>query len=114
MSEFELLKARWRREEAAMAAEVRRRRGALRRIPAVLRRFGVTKAFMFGSTCRNRAGPRSDIDLYVEPSPGAAYWDLRRALEQSVGYPIDLHDPSDDSTFVARIKAHGECIYEAE
>jgi len=112
-ADYTLLKRRWERETDRVARESRRRREALSRLVPVFERYRVTKAFVFGSTCQRRARACSDIDVYIEPLVGDAYWELRRALEEAAGFPIDLHDPSDERTFVRKIKERGELIYGA-
>jgi len=99
---FELLKKRWRREAEQLTGEAQRRQDALECLRPVLERFGIDRAYVFGSTCRGRANPQSDIDLYVEPGVGDLYWDFRRALEEAAGFPIDLYDPNDGEAFGAR------------
>ena len=111
---FELLKKRWRHEAEQLAGEAQRRQDALKCLRPVLDRFGIDRAYVFGSTCRGRATPGSDIDLYVEPGVGDSYWDFRRALEEAAGFPIDLHDPAEDDAFVAKVKQRGVCFYERQ
>jgi hypothetical protein len=55
------------------------------RIKPVLRRYGVTRAGVFGSYARGEAGEGSDLDLLVELPPGSSLLDL-------VGLQLELSD----------------------
>ena len=53
---------------------------------------------IFGSLARGDATPVSDIDLLVDPLPGATLFDLgglQAELQQLLGTPVDLLTPDD-------------------
>ncbi|MFM7225988.1 MAG: nucleotidyltransferase family protein [Betaproteobacteria bacterium] len=53
---------------------------------------------LFGSLARGDATPASDIDLLVDPLPGATLFDLgglQVELQQLLGAPVDLLTPDD-------------------
>ena len=53
---------------------------------------------LFGSLARGDATPVSDIDLLVDPMPGATLFDLgglQVELQQLLGAPVDLLTPDD-------------------
>lgn len=53
---------------------------------------------LFGSALRGEAAPGSDIDLLVDPMPGATLFDLgglQVELQELLGVPIDLLTPDD-------------------
>lgn len=62
-----------------------------------------------GSVARSDATPDSDIDLIVDPKPGASLLDLAQFaddLEQLLGYPVDVLsarslDPETDAALLA-------------
>jgi len=62
-----------------------------------------------GSVARGTATPESDIDLIVDPQPGASLFDLAHFaddLEQLLGYPVDVLsarslDPIVDAQLIA-------------
>lgn len=65
------------------------------------RRFGVRRLAVFGSAVSGDFDPTSsDVDFLVEfGAPGAmsrfdAYFGLKEALEELLGVPVDLVDPS--------------------
>ena len=68
-------------------------------IADLCRRHGVRRLEAFGSILRGDFDPaRSDIDVLVEFSPGAArgftnFLDLKEALEALFGRPVDLIEP---------------------
>lgn len=59
-----------------------------------LRGLGVRRLALFGSVCRDEAGPESDIDLLVEFEPGRKSYDSFLAvsdlLEELLGRRVDL------------------------
>ena len=53
---------------------------------------------LFGSVLRDEAAPCSDIDLLVDPLPGATLFDLgglQVELQELLGVPVDLLTPED-------------------
>ena len=60
---------------------------------AVLRRYGVQRAGLFGSIVRGDARPESDVDLLIEPPATMSLFgfsELALALEDLLGRPVDL------------------------
>jgi hypothetical protein len=60
---------------------------------AVLRRYGVQRAGLFGSIVRGDARPDSDVDLLIQPPPTMSLFgfsELALALEDLLGRPVDL------------------------
>lgn len=61
--------------------------------PELVKRFGVTRLALFGSTVRNEAKPGSDIDIIVSfdgPATSRLYFGVQFLLEDELGYPVDL------------------------
>ena len=60
----------------------------------ITRRFGVKRIGIFGSFARGEEGPESDIDIYVEFSPGKKTFDnymgLKNYLESLFERRVDL------------------------
>jgi len=59
----------------------------------VLRKYGVTKAYVFGSYARGEETPESDLDLLVELGAGRTYLDLgglQFELEQRLSRKVDI------------------------
>jgi len=57
------------------------------------KQFGVVRLALFGSTARDTAGPKSDIDILVEfdgPATSARYFGVQFYLEDLLGRPVDL------------------------
>ena len=63
----------------------------------ILKRWGVARAWVFGSFAYGWANERSDIDMMAEMSPGVhlgyRYFDLRRELKEALGRKVELHLP---------------------
>jgi uncharacterized protein len=60
---------------------------------AVLRRYGVRRAGLFGSIVRGDAHPDSDVDLLIQPPPTMSLFgfsELALALEDLLERPVDL------------------------
>jgi predicted nucleotidyltransferase len=65
--------------------------------PELVKRFGVTRLALFGSTVRDEARPESDIDIVVafdSPATSAKYFGVQFYLEDELGVPVDLADSS--------------------
>ena len=61
--------------------------------PELVKRFGVTRLALFGSTVRDEAKPGSDIDIVVafdSPATSAKYFGVQFYLEDELGAPVDL------------------------
>lgn len=61
--------------------------------PELVKRFGVTRLALFGSTVRNEAGADSDIDIIVAfdgPATSKKYFGVQFFLEDQLGCPVDL------------------------
>jgi len=61
--------------------------------PELVKRFGVTRLALFGSTARNEAGPDSDIDIIVafdKPATSERYFGMQFLLEDELGHAVDL------------------------
>ena len=61
--------------------------------PELVKRFGVTRLALFGSTVRDEASPESDIDIVVafdSPATSAKYFGVQFYLEDELGAPLDL------------------------
>ena len=66
----------------------------LKKTEPALRAFGVGALYLFGSHARDEARPDSDIDVFVDPVPDAAFgfapfMDTYETLQQAVGEKLD-------------------------
>jgi predicted nucleotidyltransferase len=117
LSAFDLsrIERRWRREGAERTARsAERRRRLLVEGVAVLRRYGVRAAWLFGSVAEGTARQESDVDLLSIAVTASDYWGLRRDLEAVLGCPVDLYSQDDDPIFVRKVMDRGELIYEVQ
>jgi predicted nucleotidyltransferase len=67
----------------------------LKETEPVLRGFGVAALYLFGSYARDEASPDSDVDVFVDVAPGAAfglqpYMGAFRALEDAFGHKAEI------------------------
>ena len=61
--------------------------------PLLVKRYGVTRLALFGSTVRDEAKPNSDIDIVVSfngPATSKMYFGVQFLLEDELGLPVDL------------------------
>lgn len=61
--------------------------------PELARRFAVRELALFGSTARDEAGDKSDVDILVSfdgPATSARYFGLQFYLEDHLGRSVDL------------------------
>ena len=61
--------------------------------PELEQRFGVTRLALFGSTVRDEATSRSDVDIVVSfdgPATSDRYFGVQFLLEDELGCPVDL------------------------
>jgi len=61
--------------------------------PELIKRFGVTRLALFGSTVRGEAKEGSDIDIIISfdgPASSKQYFGAQFLLEDELGQPIDL------------------------
>jgi predicted nucleotidyltransferase len=67
----------------------------LKETEPALRGFGVAALYLFGSHARDEAGPDSDIDVFVDVAPDAAfglrpYMGTFRALENAFEHKVEI------------------------
>ena len=62
-------------------------------IVAILRQFGVVRAALFGSFARGDTHATSDVDVLIDPPPGATLLDLARlenSLSDALARPVQV------------------------
>jgi len=67
----------------------------LRSFTGALKARGATSLYLFGSTAKNKAGAKSDLDLFIDYDPRGKFnvFDLvasKRLLQEGLGVDIDL------------------------
>ena len=67
----------------------------LRTFTSALKERGATSLYLFGSTARNQATSKSDLDLFLDYDPRSKFnaFDLvaaKRLLQQGMGVEVDL------------------------
>jgi predicted nucleotidyltransferase len=67
----------------------------LRAFSGALKARGATSLYLFGSTARNQAGGKSDIDLFIDYDPRSKFnaFDLvatKRLLQDGLGVNVDI------------------------
>ncbi|EFK11262.1 nucleotidyltransferase domain protein [delta proteobacterium NaphS2] len=112
---YNKLKEKWALETAQRKAFSSRLKMKLREkgFP-IFKRYGISKAVLFGSLQHGQCHDRSDIDLLVFSLDTNQYWDFRHDLEQALDYPLDVYTQTDDPVFVQKVLKRGEKIYEVQ
>ena len=75
-----------------------KRSEALRKLNAyagAIKALGATSLYLFGSTAKNKAGAKSDLDLFIDYDPRSKFnaFDLvasKRLLKEGLGVEVDL------------------------
>jgi uncharacterized protein len=67
----------------------------LKKAEPALRAFGVAALYLFGSHARDEARPDSDVDVFVDPAPGASFgflpfMDAYEAIRETVGNDVEV------------------------
>jgi len=111
---FKKLKQRWLKNQKEQVLNAQKRAEKLKALVPIFQKYGVFRAYLFGSVTRNVCSSRSDIDLYVEEVDNIVYWNMLRDLEDAATYNIDLYTQSDEAKFIKKIKERGIKIYESK
>lgn len=70
---------------------------------ALLRVYGATEVYVFGSHARGVAGSGSDIDFAVRGVPDDIYFRLHGDLAEALGVPVDLVLLDSDTSFARHV-----------
>jgi len=89
-----------------------RARADLPKIVDVLRAYpGIKRAYLYGSLAKGVFHPQSDIDIAVEGLDDHSFDDLRRRLEGTTAFPIDLRDLDSSGGFRRVVESYGELLH---
>lgn len=82
----------------------------------VFKRYGISRAVVFGSVAKGTATNKSDLDLLVDSRlRGLRFVGFMEAVRQAIGMPVDILDVAhieDDSKIDREIRSTGVTIYE--
>ena len=74
-------------------------------VEPIMRRWGIRRAWVYGSVALGLARAGSDVDMIVEMPPGRylgyGLFDLRRELADALGRKVDLHTPPNESSTIS-------------
>ena len=84
-------------------------------VRSLAERYGMDRVYLFGSQARGDAGPKSDVDLRIEPGEarGFAIGGFQYDVQEALGLPVDVattHSLSED--FLAAIEPEEVLLYE--
>lgn len=90
---------------------------ALKDQAGAVKALGATSLYLFGSTVRDRAGPASDLDLFIDYDPSSRFSlielvGIKQLLEDRLGVPVDLTTrDSLDPLLKRRIEESAEQVF---
>ncbi len=111
-------RAAWRlraqhRQETLEKRRVKARKGALRLASIIMRREGINKVILFGSTLiPGRFQEESDIDLAVWGLRPEEYFNLLCELERATDFLVDLVPAEEARPHILKRIEKGEILYE--
>lgn len=76
----------------------------IQQVVAVLRRYGVTEAYLFGSAQEGNFGLASDLDLAVIGLPPSQYYKAVGEVLEVAGIPVDIVTMEDGSSLSEYLK----------
>jgi predicted nucleotidyltransferase len=74
----------------------------------VLKSFGATDVYLFGSMAKGTGTEESDIDLAVSGLPPQVFFKAMGSALNVMKREFDLVDLDENNAFVAYLKSHGE------
>jgi len=83
---------------------------ALQEAVNLLRSFGASQVFIFGSAVRDELRTDSDIDMAVSGLPPRVYFSAISKASDLLGRPVDLVDLDDDTPLVRHLLDSGDLV----
>ena len=72
-------------------------------IVRIIKDFGGTEAYLFGSRARGEYRPDSDVDLAIKGVPSNRFYTLWSRITNAADYQIDLVDLDEECRFTKRL-----------
>ena len=82
----------------------------LRRAVEILKRFGCTEIYLFGSLTDGQLHDDSDLDLAVRGCPPGQFFRAHGTLMMELDHPVDLVDLDQRTPFVQHLERNGELL----
>jgi predicted nucleotidyltransferase len=80
----------------------------LRKAVEILKSFGCTEIYLFGSLTRERLHQATDLDLAVRGCPPDQFFRAYGKLMMELDHPVDLVDLEDQTSFVRHLEENEE------
>jgi predicted nucleotidyltransferase len=80
----------------------------IRKATEVLKSFGATEVYLFGSVAKGTYKPGSDIDFAVSGLPPEKYYHAVGEIMSILRHPVDLIDLDHKNEFTEYLSKHGE------
>lgn len=80
----------------------------IKKAAEMLKSFGATDVYLFGSLAKGNFREDSDIDLAVSGIPPEKFFEAMGRAEDVLNREIDLIDLDESNPFVEFLKSHGE------
>ena len=85
-------------------------KGLVDKAASALTAVGAKEVYVFGSACKGKMRPNSDVDMAVSGLPPAVFFRAMAAAHDALGRPLDLVDLDDDNEFTRYLKSKGELL----
>jgi predicted nucleotidyltransferase len=87
-----------------------RLRSSIEAAADILKAFGATEVYVFGSAAHGSLRADSDVDLAVSGLPPAVFFRAASKAADALNRPADLIDLDDDSAVVKYLRTSGELV----
>jgi predicted nucleotidyltransferase len=81
------------------------------RAAEILKRYGATEVYVFGSAASGKMHPHSDVDLAMIGIPPEKFFRAMGEAYETLGMPLDLVDLSEDTSlaiYLRKLKDRGD------
>ncbi len=85
-------------------------KSALQEAANLLKSFGASQVFIFGSALKGELRTDSDIDMAVSGLPARVYFSAISKASDLLGRPVDLVDLDDDTPLVRYLVDSGDLV----
>jgi predicted nucleotidyltransferase len=87
-----------------------RLRSSIEAAADILKAFGATEVYVFGSAAHGSLRADSDVDLAVSGLPPAVFFRAASKAADALNRPADLIDLDDESAVVKYLRSSGELV----
>jgi predicted nucleotidyltransferase len=97
-------------EHTALESGTDRLRNSIEAAADILKSYGATEVYVFGSAVHGSLRPESDVDLAVSGLPATVFFRAASKAADILGRPADLVDLDDESPAIQYLRSSGELV----